>query len=369
MGIARNLAALLDSSGDVVVGALDNAGGGDVSGCIKINATNVEPFTPTGLDSTAIGANCQATGENSFAAGGSAVASGKRAISVSYNGTASGEESFCGAKNGVASGSWAVSLGNSTQATANYSLASGTLSRALGMGAFTHGYYTDSAADFSFTFGRICTNATLGQLALGYNSAFGDQQQATDAGLVWKATKEGNTYQDGSVYTTGADYAEYFQTTDGLAINAGYFVSLSDGLGTVEVGNREIIGVVSATPVVVGDSAENSWQGKYLTDKFGVPEMSLQAILDIDGEDTGEVVQARTLNPSYDASTVYVPRSVRPEWVPVGLFGKLWVYYDGSVSVGDKLASNSDGKGIISDTGYRVLKVKQDDGIALILFK
>jgi len=40
MGIARNLAALLDSSGDVVAGALDNAGGGGIWTLISSANTN-----------------------------------------------------------------------------------------------------------------------------------------------------------------------------------------------------------------------------------------------------------------------------------------------------------------------------------------
>ena len=40
MGIARNLAALLDSSGDVVAGALDNAGGGGIWTLINSADTN-----------------------------------------------------------------------------------------------------------------------------------------------------------------------------------------------------------------------------------------------------------------------------------------------------------------------------------------
>ena len=54
MGIARNLAALLDSSGDVVAGALDNAGGGGAWEVISSQTvtTAVSSVELTGLDST-----------------------------------------------------------------------------------------------------------------------------------------------------------------------------------------------------------------------------------------------------------------------------------------------------------------------------
>ena len=35
--------------------------------------------------------------------------------------------------------------------------------------------------------------------------------------------------------------------------------------------------------------------------------------------------QQRVSNPDYNSSNVYVPRSERPEWDPVGLMGKLWL--------------------------------------------
>ena len=56
MSIARNLAALLDSSGDVVAGALDNAGGGGGAWTTlstqTVTATGVTSVEVTGLDTT-----------------------------------------------------------------------------------------------------------------------------------------------------------------------------------------------------------------------------------------------------------------------------------------------------------------------------
>ena len=49
MGIARNLAALLDSSGDVVAGALDNAGGGG-GGAWEVVSTTTLTSSVTSID-------------------------------------------------------------------------------------------------------------------------------------------------------------------------------------------------------------------------------------------------------------------------------------------------------------------------------
>jgi hypothetical protein len=60
---------------------------------------------------------------------------------------------------------------------------------------------------------------------------------------------------------------------------------------------------------VIGNSAELGWQGRFLRDAFGAPRLT---------EDGGYV-----LNPAYDPSRPYIPRSLRPEWVLVGLVGQV----------------------------------------------
>jgi hypothetical protein len=79
-----------------------------------------------------------------------------------------------------------------------------------------------------------------------------------------------------------------------------------------------ISGVVSADPVVVGNSGENRWRGKYLTDRFG------RIILDENNQ--------ATVNAAFDPNTEYVPRSQRPEWVQIGLMGRLPVFENAPVN-------------------------------------
>lgn len=79
---------------------------------------------------------------------------------------------------------------------------------------------------------------------------------------------------DGSYVSGGADYAEYFEWADGnpnRQDRVGYSVKL-DGHKIVlaEPGDtHDILGIISATPTVIGDSAELAWQDKYLRDDFG----------------------------------------------------------------------------------------------------
>jgi hypothetical protein len=127
----------------------------------------------------------------------------------------------------------------------------------------------------------------------------------------------GNGKCNGAWTGGGADYAEYFEWADGNPLNddrRGYTVAfVGDKIKIAEVGDV-VVGVVSATPSVVGNAAWNTWQGKFLMDDFGV------AIKDVDGRPM--------LNPAFDENEVYVPREDRKEWSPIGLVGKLRVRKD-----------------------------------------
>jgi hypothetical protein len=125
---------------------------------------------------------------------------------------------------------------------------------------------------------------------------------------------DGNAYADGSWTGGGADYAEYFEWSDGNVDNEdrrGYSVSLiNDKIKIAEEGDL-IIGVISGNASVIGDSAWNMWNEKYLRDDFQT------YIRDKNGD--------RILNPNFDPDSEYIPREKRPEWGVVGLVGKLCI--------------------------------------------
>ena len=201
---------------------------------------------------------------------------------------------------------------------------------------------------------------------------------------------DGRIYSDyGASVTSGADYAESFEWHDGNPDNedrVGYSVVLQDGKIRKALDSDDtslIIGIISAAPAVLGDSADLKWQGRYLKDDFGREVMQDVELLvwnhgqfetQPDINDTfrlehcdssckvseineklasGEIKQwivdqnlritsqQRVPNPDYNSSNVYVPRSERPEWDPVGLMGKLWMRPN--QSTGDRWVKLRDG--------------------------
>jgi len=124
----------------------------------------------------------------------------------------------------------------------------------------------------------------------------------------------GNAFADGAWYGGGADYAEYFEWSDGNSSDEdrrGYTVVLENNKirkSTTSDAAETIIGVISANPSVVGDGDEQ-WKQKYQKDDFGA------YILDSDGH--------RILNPDWDETKTYVRRENRKEWSIVGLMGKI----------------------------------------------
>lgn len=135
----------------------------------------------------------------------------------------------------------------------------------------------------------------------------------------------GTGYFDGAADAGNADYAEMFEWEDGNPNNedrVGKTVVIVNGskirFATEQDSPDIIIGVVSAKPAFIGDTAWNNWYGKYVTDDFGRP-------INI-SEVPGEIVYQ--LSENYDDSLEYIPRKNRKEWSPVGMVGKLRVFKD-----------------------------------------
>ena len=176
------------------------------------------------------------------------------------------------------------------------------------------------------------TNASFNNsLIFGYasrssNSAFQyiklAANAASDTDFVLRG--DGNAYADGSWYTGGADYAEYFEWSDGNASDEdrrGISVVLDGDKIREAVAGEDPIGVISGNPSVVGDAAWNKWNGKYLRDDFG---SYIQEDYEVEDEDGNTVVQQRRqLNSAWSSENEYVTREDRAEWDTVGLMGKL----------------------------------------------
>jgi len=143
---------------------------------------------------------------------------------------------------------------------------------------------------------------------------------------------DGNGYCDGSWNGGGADYAEYFEWSDGNATaedRRGISVVLDNDKIREAAAGEEPIGVISGNPSVIGDADDNRWKKKYLRDDFGSYVWEDYNPIDDDGnpkqdDDGNLIVQKRQkLNPDYNPDIEYVSREDRPEWDCVGLMGKL----------------------------------------------
>jgi len=203
----------------------------------------------------------------------------------------------------------------------------------------------------------------------------------TGGGPVFKVVSNGNGYFDGVADAGNADYAEYFEWSDGNPNNEdrrGYPVIVVPntngkiGIATTGDDRSQIMGIVSANPGFVGDSASLNWQGRHLRDEWGSWVTEDQEFLVWNKRGThinenGEKVEnpqpdvndpncdpehsvlvseiattpdipqyaldnnlritkpSRVTNPDFDPSQTYTPRSDRQEWSAVGLMGKLWL--------------------------------------------
>ncbi len=189
----------------------------------------------------------------------------------------------------------------------------------------------------------------------------------------------------------GADYAEYFEWNDGNPENEdriGYFVQLNNDKIINATDSNNVIGITSSTygtSGLIGDSQESGWQAANLRDDFGRIQIKFsykQKLIDIlnkykientnqidtilNSEDSelmkNNLIEAELYftkenididsvkeeirnvtptgvaipNPDYDPDQIYIPRSNRKEWTPVGLMGKMFVRDNGQCIVGQK---------------------------------
>jgi hypothetical protein len=151
-------------------------------------------------------------------------------------------------------------------------------------------------------------NATSGYNFAKFFSGYPDN--TSDIEFAFRG--DGIGYSDGGWTTPASDYAEYFESTDGTALQIGTTVVLENGkIRQATESDTNIIGVIRPknASLFLGNNAEHKWNQKYLKDDFGA------YILDTEG--------MRTLNPDYDPDIEYIPREKRDEWNIVGLVGQV----------------------------------------------
>ena len=217
-------------------------------------------------------------------------------------------------------------------------------------------------------------SATLSRYAMVVGRGTSEEKRDNAYTLDWW----GSGIYAGSLSSSGADYAEYFEWNDGNPQNedrAGYFVALEGDKIIKASSNSEVIGVISTNPAMIGDVYEWDWNGKYLKDIYGrtIYENVEIKYKNFVKNEKGEEVEIEStvlerqpkINPEYDPSKPYIPRSDRPEWATVGFLGKLVVIDDGTCVAGKKCSCNSNG--IATDGNkYRVLKRLDDSHIQIL---
>jgi hypothetical protein len=114
--------------------------------------------------------------------------------------------------------------------------------------------------------------------------------------------------------TTGLDYAEFFEWSDGNPDDedrVGHSVVIDDGKVRISAEGddpSDVIGIVSATPGVVGNSPLGGWSGRHKRDDFG-------RVLVENGKEVH--------SDEYRKDEEYIPREERSEWAVVGLTGQI----------------------------------------------
>lgn len=247
----------------------------------------------------------------------------------------------------------------------------GYYSYASGKSSLAHGEYVRACADGANIFGKY------GNLFDPYSIALANGTGLQDMQLAFKVLSDGSVHADAEYTTPCADYAEFFEWADGnpeKEDRVGYFVKL-EGDKIVKCGDFDKpLGIISATPAIIGDGSEMHWKHKYVTDDFGRIKYHDVLIPEQKDEEGNIVIEEHMetqpmISPEWNADEEYIPRSKRPEWAPVGVLGKLIVYDDGTLSPGDICRPGEGGIAVKSITnGYPVLKRMADDKV-LVWFK
>jgi len=174
---------------------------------------------------------------------------------------------------------------------------------------------------------------------------------------------DGNAFIDGTFSDNGADYAEFFETKDGNSIDVGKTVVLDNGkvrASTDSDAASTILGVVrpkedGINSMIIGNTAWNKWHNKYIQDDYGrftMEEYTATEWKDAEGQthsyetdkipgdvtvpddavvvvnehnDSSKKLLRKKLNPDFNDSKTYTPRSDRDEWVIIGMLGQIQI--------------------------------------------
>lgn len=327
-----------------------------------------------GYRSTASGYISHAEGQSTKATGSNSHAEGNRTIAGSTASHAEGEDTEANGYASHAEGQQSIASGGSAHAEGKKTMASGERSHA-------EGGWTKASGDNSHAGGSYTIASAFAQTAIGYGNVeyAGASASSKNTNAIFMVGKGSNTARSNAFrvghegvfgatyYSSGADYAEFFEWADGNVKGedrTGRFVTLDgDKIRLATFEDEFILGVVSGNPSIIGDGHEDQWRDMYLCDIYGrtiYADVEIQKELDEEGNVIQEahIEYLPKINPNYDNTKTYVPRSERSEWSPVGMMGKLVVEDDGSCIPNGYCSPHENGIAVAwtSRTRYRVMK-------------
>ena len=323
--------------------------------------------TASGDCSHAEGWNTTASGDYSHAEGCLTIASGDYSHAEGSNITASGSDSHAEGYGAAASGDYSHAEGCYTIASGESSHAEGMKTIATGLGQHASGRYNVEYA------GPTSQYDSTGSIFI-----VGNGNEDSSRSNAFRITTAGACMGTQSFTASGADYAEYFEWSDGNPDGEdrrGLFVTLvGDKIRIANDNDDYILGVVSARPSVIGDGFTDKWKHMYLTDVFGEEITETIEVPESVDEETGRITPAHTetrfvLNPKYNHEHKYIGRELRKEWTPVGLVGKLVIVDDGTCEVDGycKVAASGGATKSTEKTPYRVMTRLDDTHIKVCI--
>ncbi len=302
------------------------------------------------------------------------IASGYCSYAGGWENTASGDFSYAEGQLNIASSYHAHTEGCKNIASSPYTHAQGYGTKASSNAAHAQNYYTIANVSYSTAIGKYNKEMLTNNLFVIGNGSSEDARSN-----IFRVSSSA-IYGTGAYNTSGADYSEFFEWLDQNPNNddrVGLFVTL-DG-NKIKIANSNdnyILGVVSATPSVIGNSYNDQWQGMYLKDKFGriiFEDVKVPDLYKTIGDKEVLIEKAHNerrpkLNPDFDVKQKFIGRENRKEWDAIGMLGVLPVYDDGSCQVNSYCKVADNGIATSSETGYRVLE-RIDKNIIKILFR
>ncbi|MFB3167750.1 peptidase G2 autoproteolytic cleavage domain-containing protein [Neobacillus sp. 179-C4.2 HS] len=323
---------------------------------ILTNATGRISHTE-GLETTASGDISHAEGEQSTASGKTSHAEGYSTTASGFFSHAEGELSFASGRTSHAEGFGTQASGWFSHAEGFNTVANGTFSHASGFGTSTGGF------DGAFIIGSNGTASASNSFFIANGSTAFDP-----AGCKISLLNNGNGCFDGTVSASSfvtapgaCNYAEMYESLDGQPIEVGYFVTLDgEKIRKANANDHFILGITSPNPGILADTEDQAF-GKYLLDEWNRPineEVTIPKVIPLE---ENFIIEEHTelrkkINPEWDPENPSRFRLMRPEWVAVGLIGKMLVRDDGTCQVNRFCKPNNAGIATESENGFRVMK-------------